>query len=100
MLVPRAAASRLTALPRSSLKRTENCSIWNHASKHGSVDCCMLYYSMRHRTQLYLDEDQYRWLKQRAANSGSIAGVVRQLIDAERSRSANPDGDPLIHYLL
>ena len=28
---------------------------------------------MRHRTQLYLDDDQYRWLKQRAGNRGSIA---------------------------
>ena len=60
----------------------------------------MLHYSMRHRTQLYLDEDQYRWLKQRAAKGGSIAGVVRRLIDAERSRSANPDGDSFVRYLL
>ena len=46
----------------------------------------MLYYSMKHRTQLYLDEGQYRWLKQRAGESGSIAAVVRDLIDAERAR--------------
>ena len=46
----------------------------------------MLYYSMKHRTQLYLDEGQYRWLEQRAGKSGSIAAVVRELIDAERSR--------------
>jgi hypothetical protein len=34
---------------------------------------------MRHRTQLYLDPD--RWLKHRARRRGSIAGVVRDLID-------------------
>jgi len=54
---------------------------------------------MRHRTQLYLDEDQYRWLKQRAARQGSIAGVVRDLIDAARSRRPSSARDPLIRYL-
>ena len=48
----------------------------------------MLYYSMKHRTQLYLDEAQHRWLRQRAGESGSIAAVVRELIDAERARAA------------
>ena len=55
---------------------------------------------MRHRTQLYLDEDQYRWLKQRAGNRGSIAGVVRDLIDAARARRPNPARDPLIRFLM
>lgn len=62
----------------------------------------MLYaVEMRHRTQLYLDEDQYRWLKQRAGRRGSIAGVVRNLIDLARQEQA-PEGahDPLIRYLL
>lgn len=59
----------------------------------------MLYYSMRHRTQLYLEEDQYRWLRQRAGQGGSIAGVVRDLIDAARSRRTSPDRDPLLRYL-
>ena len=54
---------------------------------------------MRHRTQLYLDADQYRWLKQRAGQRGSIAGVVRELIDSARSRRPSPAGDPLIRYL-
>lgn len=53
---------------------------------------------MRHRTQLYLDEDQYRWLRQRAGRTGSIAGVVRRLIDEAR-RPASIDDDPLIEYL-
>lgn len=57
-----------------------------------------LYYSMKHRTQLYLDDRQYRWLRDRAAG-GSIAGVVRDLIDAERARSADPGSDPLLRYL-
>jgi hypothetical protein len=60
----------------------------------------MLYYSMRHRTQLYLDEAQYRWLRQRAGESGSIAAVVRELIDAERARRMDPAADPLLRYLV
>jgi hypothetical protein len=60
---------------------------------------CMLYDAMRHRTQLYLDPDQYRWLKQRAGRDGSIAGVVRDLIDAARSRRPAMANDPLLRYL-
>jgi hypothetical protein len=60
----------------------------------------MLYYSMKHRTQLYLDEGQYRWLKQRAGEAGSIAAVVRDLIDAERARGVDPTRDPLLSYLV
>jgi len=60
----------------------------------------MLYSSMKHRTQLYLDEGQYRWLQQRAGKSGSIAAVVRELIDAERARLADPAGDPLLRFLV
>ena len=59
-----------------------------------------LYYSMRHRTQLYLDEGQYRWLKQRAGEAGSIAAVVRDLIDAERTRGVDPATDPFLSYLV
>ena len=55
---------------------------------------------MRHRTQLYLGEDQYRWLKQRAGNRGSIAGVVRDLIDAARARRPSRARDPLIRFLM
>jgi hypothetical protein len=60
----------------------------------------MLYYSMKHRTQLYLDEGQYRWLRQRAGGAGSIAAVVRDLIDAERARGVDPATDPLLSYLV
>jgi hypothetical protein len=59
----------------------------------------MLYSSMKHRTQLYLDEGQYRWLQQRAGKAGSIAAVVRELIDAERARLADAGGDPLLSFL-
>jgi hypothetical protein len=59
-----------------------------------------LYYSMTHRTQLYLDEGQYRWLKQRAGEAGSIAAAVRDLIDAERARGLDPGVDPLLSYLV
>jgi hypothetical protein len=60
----------------------------------------MLYCSMKHRTQLYLDDGQYRWLKQRAGEAGSIAAVVRDLIDAERARGVDPSRDPLLSYLV
>lgn len=60
----------------------------------------MLYDSMKHRTQLYLNEAQHRWLRQRAGKSGSIAAVVRELIDAERLRRPNPTADPLLSYLV
>jgi hypothetical protein len=60
----------------------------------------MLYSSMKHRTQLYLDDAQYRWLKQRAGGAGSIAAVVRELIDAERTRLADPAADPLLRFLV
>jgi hypothetical protein len=55
---------------------------------------------MRHRTQLYLDDGQYRWLKQQAQREGSIAQVVRDLIDAARSRRPSLAHDPLIRYLI
>lgn len=60
----------------------------------------MLYDSMKHRTQLYLDDAQHRWLRQRAGKSGSIAAVVRDLIDAERRRRPDPAADPLLQYLV
>lgn len=59
----------------------------------------MLYDAMAHRTQLYLDETQYRWLKQQAGRRGSIAAVVRELIDAARAQRPSVDSDPLIRYL-
>lgn len=52
------------------------------------------------RTQLYLDEDQYRWLKREAGRDGSIAGVVRDLIDRARKRRPDTSDDPLIRHLL
>jgi len=55
---------------------------------------------MRRRTQLYLEEDQYRWLKQKAGRKGSIAGVVRTLVDAARSPLIDPADDELMRYLL
>jgi hypothetical protein len=60
----------------------------------------MLYGVMAHRTQLYLEDDQYRWLRRRAGSKGSIAGVVRDLIDAARARRPAIATDPLIDYLL
>ncbi len=55
---------------------------------------------MPHRTQLYLDDGQYRWLKQQARQGGSIAAVVRELIENARSHRPDPARDSLISYLL
>lgn len=55
---------------------------------------------MSHRTQLYLDDGQYRWLKQQARHGGSIAAVVRELIENARSRRPDPARDSLISYLI
>jgi hypothetical protein len=55
---------------------------------------------MRHRTQLYLDHDQYRWLKRRAGRGQSMAEVVRDLIDEARLRQDPPAEDPFIRYLF
>ena len=52
------------------------------------------------RTQLYLEEAQYRWLKSQAGRHGSIAEVVRALIDAARARQPDALRDPLIRHLL
>ena len=60
----------------------------------------MLYSAMTHRTQLYLEDDQYRWLQRSAGAKGSIAGVVRDLIDSARSRRPTSAADPLVDYLL
>jgi len=83
---PRAAKSRLPSPLLSAGKATD--------------DRLMLYSSMKHRTQLYLDDGQYRWLQERAGKAGSIAAVVRELIDAERVRLADPAGDPLLRFLV
>lgn len=55
---------------------------------------------MAHRTQLYLSDVQYRWLKQRARDGSSIAGVVRKLIDDARSRHSVTEDDALIEWLV
>lgn len=60
----------------------------------------MLYSSMKHRTQLYLDDGQYHWLRRRAGKAGSIAAAVRELIDAERARAADSGADPLLRFLV
>lgn len=53
-----------------------------------------------HRTQINLEEDQLRWLKQQAGPRGSIAGIIRGLIDEARARPIDPASDPAIRYLL
>jgi hypothetical protein len=55
---------------------------------------------MKHRTQLYLDDGQYRWLKRQARQHGSVAAVVRDMIDAARQSRPDQQADPLINFLL
>lgn len=92
-LAERAAPPFLPLAPRTKRSRRPRVAITTDAED-------MLYSSMKHRTQLYLDDGQYRWLRQRAGKAGSIAAVVRELIDAERARLADPSGDPLLRFLV
>lgn len=56
---------------------------------------------LTHRTQLFLTEEQYRWLKVKAGSEGSIAAVVRDWIDSEMHVSPEDlRNDPAIRYLL
>lgn len=51
------------------------------------------------KVQLYLSEEQYRLLKQRAGNEGSIAQVVRNLID-ESTVPEDPVSDPFYRHVV
>lgn len=53
----------------------------------------------KRKVQLYLTEEQYRFVKQRAGTSGSIAQVVRDLID-EAGRPSDPTRDPFYRHLM
>jgi hypothetical protein len=55
---------------------------------------------LRHRTQLFLTDEQYRWLKIKAGNSGSIAAVVRDWIDSEIEPGPDLRDDPFIRWML
>jgi hypothetical protein len=51
------------------------------------------------RTQVYLREQEYQYLKQRAAKEGSIAGVIRSLIDEKLKAPADYKNDPFYKWL-
>ena len=51
------------------------------------------------KVQLYLTEEQYRLVKQRAGERGSIAQVVRDLIDAA-GRPDDPTRDPFYRHVM
>lgn len=56
---------------------------------------------LTHRTQLFLTEEQYRWLNVRARSAGSVAAVVRDWIDSQMNPSPQDlRDDPAIGYLL
>jgi len=57
----------------------------------------MLLSEQKYRTQLYLDEDQYRFLKEQSTRYGiSMAGVVRSLIEREIEKGQEvPEDDPI-----
>ena len=55
---------------------------------------------LTHRTQLFLTDEQYRWLKIRAGSAGSIAAVVRDWINSEMEPGPDLRDDPAIRYML
>ncbi len=55
---------------------------------------------MSHRTQLYLDDAQHAWLVRQAGVHGSIAAVVRRLVNDARTRASSSEDDPLLELLL
>lgn len=50
------------------------------------------------KLQLYVTERQYRLLRQRAAQRGSIAGVVRDLID-QSAAPTDVETDPFFQHV-
>lgn len=52
-----------------------------------------------HRTQIYISEEQYQYLKQTARKEGSIAKVIRNLIDEKLSAPKNYLADPLYKWV-
>jgi hypothetical protein len=55
---------------------------------------------LTHRTQLFLTDEQYRWLKIKAGSAGSIAQVVRDWIESEMEPGPDLRDDPAIRFLL
>ena len=53
----------------------------------------------KRKLQLYLTEEQYQLLKQRAATRGSIAQVVRDLID-DSGGPRDAGRDPFYRHLM
>ncbi|MFH1840611.1 MAG: CopG family transcriptional regulator [Candidatus Shapirobacteria bacterium] len=52
----------------------------------------------QHRTQLFLDEERYSWLRYRAFSEGkTMAQIVRELVDEKRS---SPSAYPKIWRLV
>ncbi len=51
------------------------------------------------KVQLYLSEEQYRFLKQRAGERGSMAAAVRELIDGA-GRPAALSADPFYRHIV
>lgn len=51
------------------------------------------------KVQVYLTEEQYRLLRQRAGERGSIAQVVRDLVDGSAA-PAEPDADPFFRHVF
>lgn len=51
------------------------------------------------KVQLYVTERQYRLLKQRADKRGSIAAVVRDLID-QSAIPADAEADPFFQHVI
>ena len=53
----------------------------------------------KHRTQIYLNEREYQYLKQQAEKEGSIAKVIRNLIDEKLKVPENYKDDPFYKWV-
>ncbi len=51
------------------------------------------------KLQIYLSDEEYQYLKQAAGQRGSMAGVVRQLIENAR-RARYPIEDPFYRHIV
>jgi hypothetical protein len=55
---------------------------------------------LTHRTQIFLTDEQHRWLKIKAGSTRSIAAVIRDWIDSEMEPGPDLRNDPAIRFLL
>ncbi|MBT9171256.1 MAG: hypothetical protein DDT18_01628 [Actinobacteria bacterium] len=50
------------------------------------------------RTQIYLTEEQYQYLREKAGDYGSVAGAIRSLIEEKMSAPRDYQKDPFYQW--